>query len=161
MNKTRAKAMAIDLMTQHGLIQKGWIFRWTRAKRTLGQCDFRGMRIKLSELFVELNDETEVRDTILHEIAHALVGTGHGHDWVWKAKCMEIGARPRRTAGEEVTSVRHKWKLVCPSCQTVAGYRHAKRNEHRRGSCVKCSGGRFNPLYRVVFVPNDDEEVAA
>lgn len=37
-----------------------------------------------------------IRDTILHEIAHALVGPNHCHDLVWKAKCLEIGATPRR-----------------------------------------------------------------
>jgi len=45
----------------------------------------------LSFSFEERSDEL-VRDTLLHEIAHALVGTAHGHDEVWKAKCLEIGA---------------------------------------------------------------------
>ena len=42
------------------------------------------------------NGPEEVRDTILHEVAHALVGPGHGHDTVWKATAAQVGARPQR-----------------------------------------------------------------
>jgi hypothetical protein len=45
---------------------------------------------------VDRNGAEEIVDTILHEIAHALVGPRHGHDTVWKAKCTDIGARPER-----------------------------------------------------------------
>ncbi len=47
--------------------------------------------IKLSKWYVNLNDRDEISETLLHEIAHALVGSGlgHGHTWIKKAK--EIG----------------------------------------------------------------------
>lgn len=39
-----------------------------------------------------------IKDTILHEIAHALVGvkvcTHHSHDKIWKESCLSIGAMP-------------------------------------------------------------------
>jgi predicted SprT family Zn-dependent metalloprotease len=61
-------------------------------------------RIELSKHYVLRNPEHEVLDTILHEIAHALVGPGHGHDEVWKAKCVEVGgaagAALRRDGGD-------------------------------------------------------------
>lgn len=31
--------------------------------------------------------------TTLHELAHALVGPGHGHDKVWKEACLKLGLR--------------------------------------------------------------------
>ena len=59
------------------------------------------------------HDPDEVRDTILHEIAHALVGPGHGHDAVWKAKCVEVGAKPEAAA-------------ATPTCPRAGGRRRAR-----------------------------------
>ena len=56
-------------------------------------------------------DEKHVLDTILHEIAHALVGSHHKHDAVWKAKCKEIGCDPKATSDVAV-EVEPKWVLV-------------------------------------------------
>ena len=41
--------------------------------------------------YVRHADIDHIRDTILHEIAHALVGPCHGHDAVWRQKAREIG----------------------------------------------------------------------
>ena len=70
-------------MTRHGL--HGWAFRFNRCKQAMGLCVYHRRSIELSIYFVERdNPVEEIRDTILHEIAHALVGPGHGHDKVWK-----------------------------------------------------------------------------
>lgn len=96
MNLNNAMSMAWGLMKEHGLIEKGWSFEFINAKRRFGVCRYRNRIIGLSSHLVSLNDEAQVKDTTLHEIAHALVGGGHGHNEVWKAKCREIGARPER-----------------------------------------------------------------
>jgi predicted SprT family Zn-dependent metalloprotease len=117
--------LAVQLMKQYGL--KDWIFKFNRRKRDLGICyaPHRGRpgRIELSIYFVHKNSEAEIRDTILHEIAHALVGQEHGHDNVWKAKCMEIGATPKRCGKAEMPM--GNWRATCPGCQT-------KFHRHRR-----------------------------
>ena len=41
--------------------------------------------------------EEDIKDTVLHEIAHAIVGGIHHHDCVWKACCNKIGAEPTRS----------------------------------------------------------------
>lgn len=38
--------------------------------------------------------EEDIKDTVLHEIAHAIVGGKHHHDCVWKACCNKIGCSP-------------------------------------------------------------------
>ena len=60
----------------------------------------------------DLSSLDQVRDTILHEIAHALVGPGHGHDAVWKRKCREVGARPERCGQADMPEGR--WRGFVP-----------------------------------------------
>lgn len=96
MDIQQAELLASNLMTQHGLYDKGWRFEYDRAKKRIGGCDHSHQVIQLSATLTALNSEEEIRDTILHEIAHALVGYSHGHDTTWKLKAREIGARPER-----------------------------------------------------------------
>ena len=114
----RVRESARVLMAAHGLI--GWEFGLNTNVRRAGVCFYpqRGNpgRIELSAHFVERNPDEEVRDTILHEIAHALVGPRHGHDAVWRAKCVEIGARPDRCYGEEIAMPAGRWKARCLGC---------------------------------------------
>ena len=74
-----ARNLAWDLMRQHGLADLGWRFRFDHARRRFGSCKYREKAITLSRPLTLLNGEAEVRDTVLHEIAHALCpGDGHG-----------------------------------------------------------------------------------
>lgn len=60
----------------------------------LGQCNYVNKTIAVSEwVFTDLNEQVE--DTILHELAHALVGPGKGHGLKWKTVARNIGAVPR------------------------------------------------------------------
>lgn len=119
------------LMTEHGLISKGWTFKLNNRKRSLGVCKYGPRRIEISRYIISLPRE-EIIDTILHEIAHALVGPTHGHNHVWKAKCREIGCKPQRCADQPMNAPA-KWKLVCTTC----GY---ERKRHRRTKKVRACG---------------------
>jgi predicted SprT family Zn-dependent metalloprotease len=70
MNTALAADLARSLMAEHGL--DDWTFVWTKAHSFAGDCNYQLRRIRLSAPWTKVNDETEVRDTILHEIAHAL-----------------------------------------------------------------------------------------
>ena len=97
MNLYAARDLALALMRQHGL--HDWTFRFDHARRRFGSCRPRRRLITLSRPLAFLNEEAQVRDTILHEIAHALTPwDGHGRNW--KRKCIEIGAEPRRCYGD-------------------------------------------------------------
>jgi predicted SprT family Zn-dependent metalloprotease len=129
-----------ELMTKHGLIINGWTFRFSRSKTFLGTCKGSIKIIFLSWMFVKLNNEDEIRNTIFHEIAHALVGTSHKHDYVWKMKCLEIGAIPDRL-NHTATIVDGHWKSICPSCHKEYSL-HRKPKRLNNWYCKKC--GKLN-----------------
>jgi predicted SprT family Zn-dependent metalloprotease len=136
MNLYLARILAIDLMKLHGL--GGWSFSFDHARRRFGCCRPGKKQISLSRPLVLLNSEEEVRDTILHEIAHALTPRD-GHGAKWKAVCRQIGARPVRCfqADEVITPARRpaRWRIGCPSCGWWAD-RH--RPVQRKLICKTC-----------------------
>jgi SprT protein len=112
---TVVEELANELLEEHDL--SDWRFEWSKDKRTVGWCRHHRKVIQYSLYFVHKTDMDEIRDTLLHEIAHALVGANHGHNHVWKSKCREIGARPERLANEESkTTAVYNYKLLCDNC---------------------------------------------
>ena len=149
-----ARVLAVKLMDKHGLLEKGWHFEFDNAKRRFGVCNYRYKRIGLSKHITELNNVDRVKNTILHEIAHALVGKKHGHDWVWRAKAIEIGCDGERCyKSREVETPKSKYEAVCVGC----GHVHKRHKMVRGGivsSCGKCSGGRYNERFKLEWKVN-------
>lgn len=135
MNLQQAKKLAIELMDEHGLLDKGWSFEYDNAKRRFGVCSYRTKTIGLSIPLVAANEEDRVKDTILHEIAHALT-PGAKHGPAWKAKCIEIGAKPERCYTQEDTNtIAGKYRAICGGCGRVHS-RHKRLPEGRRYACL-------------------------
>ena len=89
---------ARELMDEHGLHE--WTFRFSAARGRLGECRERERLIRLSRRHAVNGEPREVRDTILHEIAHALAGAKAKHGPAWKAVAERIGATPKARAEE-------------------------------------------------------------
>lgn len=148
MDKSTAQALARRMMDAHGLTD--WRFVFDRATSRFGQCRYGTRTISLSGPLTALNSEDEVRDVILHEIAHALVGPGHGHGPVWKAKAREIGNSGNRTHSAEIPQGR--WAMTCPNCGKTA---HFQRRPRVTRACGKCcrehAGGRYDERFRMTL----------
>ncbi len=115
LHEAEAVAMARVLMGHWSL--DDWEFRINRRRRALGMCFIESKRIELSQVYICNNDREHVRDTILHEIAHALA-PGHGHDQVWLDTVMIIGGRAKVKCSDAVMPP-GSWQAECPSCQKV------------------------------------------
>ena len=121
MNLNVATNLALDLIYQHGLTQQGWRLKFDRSVRRLGQCKYGKKIISLGQYATSVNDEATVRNTILHEIAHALVGYGEGHGPFWKEKAIEIGCDGKR-CGVIAVKAPHKYKMHCLDCRYTWEY---------------------------------------
>lgn len=144
MDRKEVEFLALSLIAEHQL--EGWSFRFNKNKRRLGVCKQDDKRIELSEHYVERNSREHVLDTILHEIAHALVGTQHGHDDVWKNKCLQIGASPYSCSSTAVMP-EGSWQARCPGCATVFT-RHRRPRRLRGRYCVACGPDQGQLVFR-------------
>lgn len=142
MNLGEAQALARALLDEHGL--RDWTVVLDRAKRRAGVCRPGRKEIGLSGPLTALHPEAEVRDTILHEIAHALVGPRHGHDTVWRATALRIGASGERCTSADAPVIDGDWVGLCPAGHRVT--RH--RRPERPASCRSCST-TFDPAHLI------------
>jgi predicted SprT family Zn-dependent metalloprotease len=131
--REQVRQFAQQLLARHDL--HDWSFAFNRRKRSMGMCFYECCTIELSLYFIERNSLEEIRETLLHEIAHALVGPGHGHDAVWKRKCQEIGARPIRCGHANMPEGR--WQARCGNCQQRFD-RHRKPKWLQGWFCLRC-----------------------
>ena len=135
----KVKEFALQKMEEWGLIEEGWSFVWdTRAVRRYGQCRYRKREIGVTKVLANLNTIEETKDVVLHEIAHALTGPGHGHDFVWKRMCRKVGARPERCytpedKGGTVKTTKGKYKLINRDTGEVYRY-YYRRPKNKDGS---------------------------
>ena len=147
MDLFRAERQAKMLMAAHGLT--GWRFEWDNAKRRFGCCHHSTRTISLSRVLTVQLEESAVRNTMLHEIAHALVGAGNGHNAVWRATAISIGCNGNRCSSAKV-QVEYKWRGVCPNGHTFNRHRKAKG----RQSCNTCSPSGFSERHVIRWIAN-------
>lgn len=140
MSLSQIRSMALRHMGDHGLLDAGWTFKWNNAGTALGKCDHRDHRILLSRKIFSLPANTHLAEnTILHEIAHALVGPGHGHDHVWKRQARAIGCTAARcTALAEAPKSKYSGTCGCG----IDFHKRSRLGRNRDGSIVNYSCGR-------------------
>ena len=127
----------IGEFTGRGALKSGWTFGFDLAPARAGVCRYNERRIDLSVSYCLAAARAEIEDTILHEIAHAIVGPRHNHDGVWKAKAREIGC-----VGERCHRVQHsipRWVGEC-GCGQQWFRQTLQRRMIGNRICAKCRG---------------------
>lgn len=116
------------LMTAHGV--GSLAFEFDGGKRRIGATHYVRIgrttlpkKITFSRHFAPLLSEAEIRDTILHEIAHALAGRDAGHGPVWQAAVRKIGGKAERC---KATKASPEKSVIgtCPICHKVVAQQH-------------------------------------
>lgn len=148
-----AEQLAWDKMKEYGLVANRWTFDFLNSKNVFGRVYYQERILLLSADLVLLNDEPEIMDTILHEIAHALAGPGAKHGPVWQRYCRELGCRPEARYDPDKHNVnmpKKKFIGVCPNGHKIEKDRLPKG---MRG-CGKCSK-TFDERYLFIFTLNN------
>lgn len=158
MDLKHAETQARALIAANGLDPN--LFKWNRGKNMMGQMSATRNRltnvitidsISLSSYWTTAMVEEEVREVMLHEVAHALT-PGHNHNWTFKAKVREIGGTARDScyspSAETMTRMEAlapaAWVGTCPNCLDT-------RKMHRAPTAVKacsaCCRGKFSMAF--------------
>ena len=150
MDLFEARRMAVTLMQEHGIGR--WRLVFDHAKTRAGHCHHDRREIALSAPLTRLHRAQDVRETVLHEIAHALVGPEHKHDDVWRVAAQRIGCSGSVTL---VTSeqLQHDWVGAC----AVDHETQRHRRPQRPLVCAECARVGLAELltwrYRGAIVP--------
>jgi predicted SprT family Zn-dependent metalloprotease len=167
MDLIKAEELARQLIKEHlGDSKNRWNFKWTHAKRSFGSCNVsqRGAwgdlvcTIRLSKSLTKLNGEARVRNTILHEIAHALQFDKSGymsHDFEWKRIAKSIGCDGERCFGDDVNMPTSKYTLLCETCGNETPKHRIPKLSYACGKCCKQhNGGKFSTDYIMILKEN-------
>lgn len=159
MELTDAQKMARKIFREWELHKKGWTFEIAdRLERSywVGDCNTWAKRIRLRRDLVELNDEYEVKQTILHEVAHALVPRGepsHGRVWKHQARMCGVDNPSPRCSGatrtgelprveRKATIRRDQWRFSCPCGKEASRKNYPARSrttrEYKKSFCKRC-----------------------
>jgi len=131
---------ALQTLRDHGLTK--WRFQFDQSTRRAGCCNYKDRLISISFALARSGSDADIQDTILHEIAHALVGKKHNHDEVWQAKARAIGCSGERTHRLELAPPRYQ--VRCENhCWTQTAHRR-----NRRLVCRTCGGKLVYSAYR-------------
>lgn len=163
MNLVDAEILAKSLIEKHlpKIFFSQWTFIFDRAKKRFGQCNYQKKQISLSKYLVELNSEQEVRDTILHEIAHALCGYSAGHGKKWQECVIKLGGKPDRCySGKTVNTPLLKYTVFCPWCETKTQRQNKIKPSFWRSKpackicCKKYNNGKFSRKFILQYKEN-------
>ena len=135
MYRSEVREFANELIDEFlGSLNEEWKFQWDNGTKRAGCCDYRKREIRLSrKLFEKMSDEF-IRDTLLHEIAHALTPGDH-HGEIWKSAAQMIGCTRIERCHNLDTNDGAKYSATC-ECKTHYWHRKPKYFTY---TCQKCS----------------------
>jgi len=160
MTINQAIKLGTKILREHKELNS-WTVVTNKRKAAFGVCNYSLRRIELSEILIPRCTDESIKDTIIHEIAHALT-EGHNHDKVWKAKCIELGGNGKRCGGEDnykdgaegrnqLKAEISKYTLTCPVCGEKY---HRNRRPSKQSSCGKHGTRGYDPKYKLTLAQN-------
>ena len=124
-----------------------------------GLCSYRDKCIILNAIYIDQAPEPTVYNTINHEVAHALVGAGNGHNSVWADKarecgCTEVAPCSSFNLSPEILDAIRSGADVEITFETEVIHRPKYQVTRLQDKCETC--GKVAVVDRELAVPNPD-----
>lgn len=129
----------------------------SRMRSAAGRAFWPDARVELNPKLLGIS-MSEVRRTLLHELAHILAYHRAGrreiapHGIEWQQACCDLGI-PGESATHRLplggTRQRMRWRYVCPSCQV---YFERARRIGQKSACYRCCHTHNGGKYHVDFL---------
>ena len=147
MTKTEGYNLLEDFMEIHGLLSKGWRPKIVDDRSRGGYCHWERKILAISVHHLS-SPEDKIVDTILHEIAHALVGPYvKQHGEIWRRKALEIGCSGHRCMRMQTP---YKYTGFCKNCK-----RESKANRRTNKACGHCckeyNNNRYSEKFKIIW----------
>lgn len=140
MHQNEVLALWFQLQEKYDL--QDWHLKFNTNKRFRGWCKPRYKRIELSIYMLNSDTPKGITNTLLHEIAHAIVGCHHQHNEVWRQKAIEIGCDGNRCG--DAFEVEPNYIAFCPNCNKKYSCFRLPRNNGTR-VCSTCYHSKVPP----------------
>lgn len=149
MNKDIFIKSAQEFVLKCGLTN--WTVKLNNAKRSLWLCDETKKELRFSKFFIENNSDIEIKETLIHEVAHALAWNDKKHwpKWIQMAKLLGL----KNPEQFNRTAVQAEWKylMICPWCDAKHYfYKKPKKNwKACYECCVKYNRWKFDKRFEL------------
>lgn len=147
MNGNAALKLAREVMDKHGLLY--WKVTLINSKSVAGRCRYGRWNetpgrsygtIELSTPYLGVHGDEEIMETILHEIAHALVGPKvQAHGAEWKKMARSIGSTGARCVSPDAPKIASRYTGTCEGGHKYPRHRKTRDMEWSSHYCTRCS----------------------
>lgn len=121
-----------QLLIENGL--GDWRVKVNNKRTSLAETWHKEKMIVFSKKFIMISTKEQFEGVALHEIAHALLGRGHGHDEKFVELCTKISGH-NKYAQKSTTANIGRYMFSCPSCGQTAS--HNSNKDKYCGICFK------------------------
>lgn len=139
-------------------INKVWLYNWKikvseKQKRSLGLCDQTNKELRFSKFLIENETELEIKNTLIHEVAHAMVGNKEWHWRKWIEMAKFLWLKNPKTYNTSAKQPPWLYIMQCPNCKEEISY-FKKVKKTWKGClncCVKFNYWKFDKKFE--FIP--------
>lgn len=149
---------------QYYNIVKEYKFTFSSRKNAYGVCNYRKKTISICMYLSAHVENWKIKDTMLHEMAHAIDkginGYSSGHGYNWKRICVQIGCEPTSSSREGADQIK-KSKYVLVYVKPDGSYEYLKPvhritkkspiNEFQKGCYIRGRRETLNRLMNITF----------